>query len=387
MQSHPETIGVAHKIAIVMLAGILFGSWALRSEEPDSVTIKIHRSDGKVALYRSYPERVVKVLFPKGEAIIGPDESPGKTLTAPTSILKKIQIVEVSDTERRFKVAGVIFGDELFIFDDVFSDNDPATMSQLMRATAYRPQGEKEALDLATLYLALAHYRLADVDRIVAYKNSDSANKSDLRNYVEAPDVPGVAHSPVFVQEKGTYAVDFYAYDEPDEPAKGVSHWKIELGPNGLEERLSAHHDQFRPFYARATSEWTQPPGKVIFAPVMMGNGFSDDGATTDLQSWGSTDGPGFSRVHYYYNSHELAEKRVQEYLHNAVVVIDSGPWLDSKGQSVGTETILIRTNDAQKSLFASNIREDATTVLEISCSSLGNLLRAVNRELRDRPH
>jgi hypothetical protein len=208
--------------------------------------------------------------------------------------------------------------------------------------------------------------------------------KGDLRNDLEAPDVPGVAHSPEFVEEQGTYAVDFYAYDVPDEPAKGVSHWKIDVGPNGLEERLSAHHDQFRPFYARGASEWTQPAGKVIFAPVMMGNGFSDDGATTDLQSWGSSDGPGFSRVHYYYNSHEPAEKRMQDYLHNAVAIIETRPWLDSQGKSVGTEAILIRTNDAQKSLFASDIGEDSTSVLEISCLSISNLLRAVGDHL---PH
>lgn len=389
MQCRPNRLGVTQKLAVALLVGILCGPWVFGSgsEESGSVTLKIHRSDGKVAPYRAYPENSAKLLFPKGEAIIGPDESPGKSPTAPASILKKIQIVEVSDTDRRFNVTGVIFGDQLFIFDGVFSDNGPATMSQLMRATAYRPQSEKEALDLARLYLALSHYRLADLDRIVAYKGSDSVKNGDSGNGLEAPDVLGVAHSPQFVQEQGAYAVDFYAYDVPEEPAKGVSHWKIVVGPNGLEAGLSAHHDQFRPFYARTTSEWTQPAGKVIFAPVIMGNGFSDDGAATDLQTWGSSDGPGFSRVHFYYKSHEPAENRMQDYLRNAVAIIETRPWLDSQGKSVGTETILIRTNDAQKSLFASYIGEDATTVLEISCSSLGNLLRAVNRELQDWRH
>jgi hypothetical protein len=382
MQSHLESIGVAHKLAVALLAGVLFGSWAFGSEEPDPVTIKIHRSDGGVASYRAYPENVVKLLFPRDEAIIGPDEGPGKSPAAPAAILKKIQVVEVSDTDRRFNVTGVIVDDQLFIFDGVFSDNDSVTMSQLIQATASGPHSEKEALDLARLYLALSRYRLTDFDRIVAYKSSDSVKKGQDAAYA-----PGVMHSPEVVQEQGTYAVDFYAYDVPGETVRGASHWKIVVGPNGLEERLSAHHDQFRPFYSRAASEWKPPAGKVIFAPVVMGNGFSDDGAMTDLQSWGSSDGPGLSRVHYYYKSHEQADKRMQDYLRGAVAIIETRPWLDSHGKSVGTEAILIRTNDAQKSLFASFIGEDATTVLETSCPSLGNLLRAADRELPEWRH
>jgi len=351
------------------------------------VTLKIHRSDGRVVPYRAYPENVVKVLFSKGEAVIGPDEGPKISPTAPASMLKKIQVVEVSDTEQRFDVTGAIVGDQLFIFDGVFSDNAPATMSQLIRATASSPNGKKEALDIAKLYLALSHCRIADLDRIVAYKSDDSVKTGEPQNGQGTPDLRGVAHSPEVIDQQGTYIVDFYAYDAPVDPTKGVSHWSIDVGPNGLEERLSAHHDQFRPFYVRTDKEWTPPPGKVIFAPVMMGNGFSDDGATTDLQTWGSSDGPGFSRVHYYYKSHEPVDKRMQDYLRKAVAIIETRPWLDSQGKSVGTEALLIRTNDAQTSLIASNIGEDATTVLEISCSSLGNLLRAVDRELPDWRH
>jgi len=387
MQSRPENMGVGQKLAMALLAGILCGPWALGSEEPGSVPLKIHRSDGRVAPYRAYPENVVKLLFPKGDALIGADESPEKSPTAPISILRKIQVVEVSDTDQRFNVTGVIVGDQLFIFDGVFADNDPATMSQLMRATASSPRGKEEALDVAKLYLALSHCRIADLDQIVAYKGDDSVEAGYPQHGQETPDLRGVAHSPEVVDERGTYIVDFYAHDAPGDPTKGVSHWRIVVGPNGLEARLSAHHDQFRPFYVRTDKQWTPPPGKVIFAQEIMGDGFTEDGARTDLQSWGSSDGPGLSRVHYYYKSHESAEKRMQDYLNKAVAIVETRPWLDSQGKSVGTETILIGTNDAKKSLYASFVGEDATTVLEVSCSSLGNLLRSMDRELPDWRH
>jgi hypothetical protein len=304
-----------------------------------------------------------------------------------TTILKKIQIVLVSDTDRRFDVTGVIFGDQLFIFDGVFSRNNSVAMSQLVRATASGPAGKEDALDLATLYLALSYYRSVGPERVVARKRNDSTTQGDPGNSLEAPDTLGVAHSPEVFQARETYTVDFYAYDVPNEPSRGVSHWKIDVSPDGLEEGLSAHHDDFRPFYSRSASVKPQAVGKVVFSPVIMGNGFSDDGATTDLQSWGSSDGPGVQRVHYYYKSHEPAEKRMQDYLHNAVAVVESGPWLDSEGKSVGAKDILIRTANGQKSLFASDIREDATSVLEISCSSLGNLFAVADRELPDWKH
>jgi hypothetical protein len=377
---------LSQALAVVALAGILLGTPGFGSEDPSSATLQIHRSDGTMASYHAYPENVVRLLFPKGEATIGPDEIPEASQGVSAIILKKAKIVEVSDTDQRFNVTGVISGDQLFIFDGVFSDNDAATMSQLMRATASGPGGKKEALDFARLYLALSRYKMGDFYRIVAYKG-DGPAQIDSRRGQDAHFVSEVAHPPEVVSERGAYVVDFYAYDEPQNPAKGVSHWKIDVSANGLEERLSAHHDQFRPFYVRAGSEWTQPAGKVIFAPTLMGNGWSSDGATTDLQSWGSSDGPGVSRTHYYYKSHEPADKRMQDYLHKAVAVIETGPWRDSQGKSMGTEVILIRANDSEESLFASFVGEDANSVLEVSCSSLGNLLRAIERDLPEWRH
>jgi len=379
-------IVVCAKLAFLVLTVSLYCSATFASKEPGLVRLKICRGDGTFAPYCTYPESAVKLLFPTGEAIVEPDASPGKWVLSSATILKKIQIVRVSDTDRRFDVTGVIVGEELFIFDGVFSNDNSIAMNQLIRATASGPRSKAEALDLTKLYLAFSYYRLVDPDRFVAQRNEDSKRKDYLENDRSIRAVIGPSHSPQIVQKGTTYAVDFYAYDAPGKSIN-VSHWRIDVGPDGLEERLSAHHDQFHELYSAATSEITQGAGKVKFSPDMMGDGFTDDGARTDIQSWGSSDGPGLGRVHYYYKSHEPAEKRMQDYLHNAVTVIEARPWLDPQGKRVGTQALLIRINDREKTLFASAIFEDESSVLEISCSSVGNLLAALDGDFSDWEH
>lgn len=114
----------------------------------------------------------------------------------------------------------------------------------------------------------------------------------------------------------------------------------------------------------------------------MMANGFTDDGATTDLQLWDSSDGPGLQRTYYYYKSGEQAEKRMQDFMQNAIAIIETRPWLDSQGKSVGTQALMIRVNDSEKTLMASEISKDESSILEISCESLTNLIAALSHEI-----
>lgn len=387
MTSHPTNLSVAPRIAVVLFAVTLCSSGVFASKEPGSVTVKIHRADGTVVDYRAYPENAVRLLFPKSEASIEPDTSSEKWKPSSATILKKIQTVRVSDTDRRFNIVGVTFGDQLFIFDAIFSDNNAVTMSRLIRATASGPRGEAEALDLIKLYLALSYYRFADPDNFIAYQGSDCTKKVTVEHGGIFSDMSDVSHSPQVVRVGATYAVDFYSCDPPGLASAWAGHWRINVGPDNFKERLSAHHEGFQPLYSTATNEKAQPTGKIKFTPSLMANGFTEDGAITDIQTWGSSDGPGFGRTHLYYKSHEKAQQRMQDYLHNAVAIIETRPWLDSQGKSVGTQALVIRISDTQNALLASLIAEDESSVLEVSCASLSNLLGAVHRELPDWRH
>jgi len=90
---------------------------------------------------------------------------------------------------------------------------------------------------------------------------------------------------------------------------------KIDVGPENLEERLSAHHEEFRQLHSNVASEATNNVGEIKFSLSSMADGFTDDGARTDIQSWASSDGPGVVRIHFYYKSHEKAEKRMHDYV------------------------------------------------------------------------
>lgn len=183
------------------------------------------------------------------------------------------------DAQRRFNVTAVSFRDQLFIFDELFGGHNAVTMSQLIRATGSGPRDSAEAFDLAKLYLTLSYYRLSDPDRIIASKGSNSTEQNG-RSFSE---MIGVPHSPQVVQDGATYTVDLYSIDPPGMSSTKTSHWQFNIGPENLDARLSAHHEEFRESYSKAPSETTQTTRKIQFSRSMMANGFTDDGATTDI--------------------------------------------------------------------------------------------------------
>lgn len=376
MLRHRNNLRFAARLVIIFCFATLCDSQAFASEEPGFVMLKIHGDGGAVARYRAYPGSKVKLLFSTGEAVLEPDASPEKWKLPTADILKKVQIVRVYDTKRRFNVVGASFGDQLFIFDEVFAGENSVAMSQLMRATGAVPRNGGAALDLVKFYLGLAYYRLEDPARFVAYKSSESEKKHAAENTRSFADVIGLSHSPEAVREGATHRVDFFTYDEPG-VSERISHWEIDIGAEILKERLSAHHAGFQVPYSNATSETTHSKGKISFSPKIMANGSGDDGATLDIQSWESSDGPDVGRTHYYYKSHEGAEKRMQDFLQKAVAIIEKRPWLDSDGKTVGTQALVIMVDEGKKILYASQLFEDETSVLELSCRSVSNLLAA----------
>ncbi len=386
MLTRPNYPSVPTRLALVLCLAILCGSQMFASPEHDFALLTIHGEDGKVAQYRAYPDSAVKLLFPDGEAVLEPDTNSEKWELPTAAILRKVQIARVYDTKRRFNVAAVAFRDQLFVFDRVFSGQNPAVMSRLMHATAAAPRSGAEALDLAKLYLALSYFPLEDPGRFVAYKTGDSTKQHASESARGFAEMIGLSHSPQAIREGATYHLDFFTYDARGASTK-ISQWKIDVGAENLKERLSAHHVGFHAPYSNTVSDTTKPKGNVLFSPATMGNGFGDDGAAIDVQIWESSDGPGVGRNHYYYKSHEKADKRMQDSLQRAVAILDKRSWLDPSGKTVGTQALVIMVNDDKKILYTSQVFEDETSVLELSCDSLSNLMAALGRELPEWKH
>jgi hypothetical protein len=377
MKSRPYQSGVRIDLRVVLILCIaafcaprLFASGELASG-----ALRIHRGDGAVVEYHAYPESRVKLLFPTGDALLGERADSEKWQLTSATILKRIQLFTVSDTQRRFNVMGAFFGEQLYIFDQLFCSENSPLMSQLIQATASAPKNGSEALVLAKLYLSLSYYHLEDPSRFVAYRSIHSASQNPSGTARSFSDMVGVSHSPLVSRVGTTYMVDFYAYGTAGVPSSGASRWQISIGTAGIVERMAAHHEGFHELRNNETSQTTKENRGVEYSPRMMANGSTDDGAKTELQIWDSSDGPGLERIHYYYQSHDKAEKRMQDYLQNALAVIESRSWLDSEGKIGGRQALLIMIDNDTKTLYGLLLSEDEASVLEY----IGGCLRSLH--------
>lgn len=375
--SSRQNTNLACRLTFVVLVVTLCGPTVFASQEPSSTTLEIRRDDGTVVQYQAFPESAVKMLFPSGKASFEPESSPRKWKNSPSPILKKLQTGKLYDTAHRFNVVGVTFGEQLFLFDELFGNSDSAVMSRLIRATGAGPSDPAGALALAKLYLSVSYYRLEDPARFIVSKISDTSKKYPTDNGGGSSKLISLAHAPQVVQVGANYKVEVYAYDARELAPEGISKWQFRIGPTKIVERLSAHHEGFVEYYSKVTREAAYRKGDVRFSPAIMADGVADDGATTDIEFWTSSDGPGVDRTHYYYATHEKAEKRMQDYLQNAAAIIETKPWLDSGGKVVGTEALVIGTNDDNKILLASQLFEDETSVFKLTCRGLSNLVVA----------
>jgi hypothetical protein len=315
------------------------------------------------------------MLFPTGRVLFEPDSSTREWKDSRSPILKKIQTGKLYDTGRRFYVVGVTFGEQLFLFDELFGTANSGVMSQLLRATGAAPSATAGALALANLYLSLSYYRLEDPAGFIVHKIADASKENTTEDGGTSSKRIGHLHGPRVVQAGANFTVEVYAYDARELAPERTSKWQLRICPTKIVERVSAHHEGFVEYYSKVPRKPTYRKGDVRFSPAIMADGATDDGVRTDIEFWATSDGPGVDRTHYYYATHEKAEQRMQDYLQHAIAVVETRPWVDSAGKVVGTEALVIGTNDDNKTLLASQSFEDETSVLKFTCRSLSNLM------------
>ena len=379
MLSLPHLMRVARTAGLVL--GILMrcGIATFGSQSSGSAPLVVDRGDGTLATYQAYPGDAVRLLFPKLEARLEVNPSLSQWKFSPNRLRDRIQAARITDTGGRFHVSAVVLGDQLFIFDRLLGRENSETMSRLLGGVGFAPHDEAEALDLTKLYLSLSYNQLADPETFVVSGTSIVANSEfGSMGETKAGEVVAETHTPRVLREGAAYSAELYTHDSLVSTARQVSRWKITLGAYRLEEEVSAHHDGFRQLYSRSATGGEEGAGRIRFSVAGMGEGFSDDGARTDLQWWDASDGPGLQRIHAYYQSHEKAEHSLKKHLHDAVAVVDARPWRFADGQAFGTQMILIEVNEGDGTLMAAEVSRDDTSVLAISCFSLSNLLEAV---------
>jgi len=305
------------------------------------------------------------MLFPSAEALLQEQQSPDTWSIRFAPILRKIRIFRISDMAHRFTLSAASVGDQLFIFDRVFCSENSSAMTALIRATDSSPKTPTDALNVAKLYLALSYYQAEDPASFVATRSDKPRSKNDGAGPRTFSDLIGVAHSPQVIREARGYLVDLYT--RKLDTGGAAIHWKIELTSSQLDEEMAS------------TEKWApgdKPAGNksIKFQVGIMADGFTEDGARTDIEQWLASDGPAVSRVHYYYPSFEKAEGRMSDTLQNALAVLQNTPWTGAGGQSTGKEALVIRINQDQKSLYASRLFLNQDSLVELSCACLRNV-------------
>jgi hypothetical protein len=327
------------------------------------------------------------MLFPSAEAWLEREVSPDKWGLSASPILNKIRLLRVSDMQRRFTVTGVSVGEQLFIFDELFCSDNSEVMGELIRAARSAPHDDAEALDLAKLYLTLSYYQLDDPARFVAIRGSKPRQKDDSESPRTFSDGIGVSHSPQVSHGEGAYSVDLYTFSKLGVTGGPVTHWKMDLASSRFDEQMAAQHRGPQKLPPKDTTQKNDGEKGIKFMVDIMANGFTNDGAETDIQSWSASDGPGLSRVHYYYHAHQNAEKLFQDFLQNAVAVLDTGPWKFEDGRVAGNQALVVSPDKDKNSLSATQLYEDDTSVIAITCSCLSNLLASQRKNHTSNQH
>jgi hypothetical protein len=365
------------RFAFAVCLLLIFAPFGVDSQQATSTPLKAHLHSGEERRLRTIPQSAVVWLFPDGEAVLDRLSTREGWKHPVTPLPTSVEFVRVSDSRRRFTISGAIFGGQLFLFDELLCGENPGVMSELLRITGTFPRNADDALNLAKIYLSLSVYDFVDPQSLIVSRQDGVPPLTAKIPAKSVYDVSGILHSPEVVSRDSGFDISLFTQD----PGSFRVHaWTIaisgaQFGP--VRDQVDWPHctRNCRAYTATSSDSPHGPSDKIEFQIALMANGFTTDGATTDLKKWVASNGPGASRTHYYYASHDKAEARMQDFLGNAISVVDTGLWLDSKGSVVGKKATVVLADTDKRKIQAALLYEDDKSVLEISSRCLRNLL------------
>jgi hypothetical protein len=349
--------------------------------EAESKPMNIRLNDGIRKQFRVFPKKMADLLFPSGDAALSSIPIYGNWLASKSYSFLNIEVAALSDTRNRFKINVLVHDDQVFAFGLLFWDEDPGVMNSYLRATGACPQTTDQALLLTQLYLSLVNYDLVDPSRFVISRIEDVPKETVQMPNESLQDIKDIVQPPRLIGTGPDFMAEIFTHDMD---ATRVHKWTMRVGASGVSEVADEmeypDHKAEREQFAKIKTKAADPDGtKIFFVIEIMGNGFTEDGAQTDIQVFAASDGPGVQRIHFYYKSQEKAEHRMEEFMKDSVAIIDEGPWINSSGASVGKRTTVILIDRDKKHLVAAKLFEDEKSVLELESFCLRNLLATGN--------
>jgi hypothetical protein len=368
---------------VVLKLGVLAGI-ALTLSTPSAfpqelvpAKVRAFRQDGSTQQFYVFPKALVGVLFQSGDVILELVPGPERWLTANVPFLDGVQFAKLIDTGRRFSISAMVYGDHIFTFGNLFYGENPPVMNQFLCEANIHPNTSEESLGIAKLFLALSQFDLEDLEHLVVFEKNDIPSEMDSVPNDNLQVVRRFLRAPTVVPTGTGYEVELSAAKLGT--ARTVR-WQIEFGSSGIRHVADKNaHGNTQRIYSYNENEKIDrsKPNitEIFFIPGAFAQGLDADTSNIDMQSWNASDGPGVERSRYYFDSHEKAEHRMQDYMKDAVSVIDEGPWTNSKGETVGKRVTAILIYWDKKQLIAVKLYEDDRSVLMIESFCLRNLL------------
>lgn len=361
--------------AAIFLLGAMLALPVAAEKEPASAVLKLQQADGSTRRYKAYPAETARLLFPSGTALVPANPATPSGELHLSFAQGRARIVRVADAAHRFEITGVILGDAVFLFSELFCDANAGVMNRLLVASGTRPGSQEDALDLARDYVSLSAYGGEDSGKFIISGADEIAGPSRPPTGSRDP-IRDVLHAPRAKREGNAYRIDLFT-NGPDR--KSVHQWQMTIDSQGLSDATDRVIFPEFDFRKRLIEEAERRPAEsgrreIEFWPLLMGNGVTDDGGQTDLQHWAASEGPGVEKDHVYYTSSERAEDRFQRYLKRAVAVVKRSTWTESPGRSKNPEVLLIAASDDGKYLYGEKIFKDSLSVLVYTCTCVDTL-------------
>src|SRR5207302_1743924 len=161
-------------------------------------------------------------------------------------------------------ITGAIYAGQLFIFDELFCDEGPEGISQLLRATGASPKNSDEALGLAKLYLSLSYYGLKDPAQFVVSSVDELPKEMVTFPDESINDIREVLYAPRVVLMESGYDVDLFTTDLD---RLRIHRWRMRIDSTGIralsDQRIYPNYREMRDLYARISKKTAQADAKI----------------------------------------------------------------------------------------------------------------------------
>ena len=337
-----------------------------------------------------------KVLFPGSRVLLEKKGVKVNLSAANEALLREIQFVAASDyplertsgaqskdRRRSIKITAVMYGDTLFVVNDLFFGDNSAVISKLLQSLEVHTDNEEKALQVAIFYLQLARYRFEEPAHYVVSSSLQLPPEQVNFPGQNITEIENAIHSPNVKKDGDAYKVDMLTQDV-DAAFVLLRHWTITI----LDSQIANVQEEVvipgRMHY-RTGETPTDRFGGTLASPVtdlrfqlsIMADGMTADSKHLNVSTYvfNTSNGPQVRRSVSSFDSAERAVREFREQLNRAGQILEQGNWLGKGGETIGERALVVYSTEKTNDLSAVILLRRDSRLFEVSSSCLRNLL------------